>query len=231
MKKLLFASIFISFIIGFYTCKTPSTTTKNMASTKSDNSRNSLDWDGIYRGVLPCADCQGIQTTVYLNKDLSYRLKLKYLGKSDSAHEYSGKFSWNNEGSTITLDGQEKSSYFVGENTLTQLDKNGNKISGGLAGKYILSKEYYALLEKYWKLTELYGQPVSVDSTYRKEPHIIFKDEENRFIGIGGCNSISGTYDLGSGNRILLSKVISTRMALSGFGSRNQILASPASSG
>ena len=37
------------------------------------NSRNSLDWAGIYEGVLPCADCPGIQTRLTLSRDESVR--------------------------------------------------------------------------------------------------------------------------------------------------------------
>ena len=28
----------------------------------SDNSQNSLDWEGTYKGIIPCADCEGIKT-------------------------------------------------------------------------------------------------------------------------------------------------------------------------
>ena len=37
---------------------------------RSHNSMNSLDWEGIYTGLLPCADCEGIQTVIKLNRDL-----------------------------------------------------------------------------------------------------------------------------------------------------------------
>ena len=33
------------------------------------NSRNSLDWNGVYKGVLPCADCEGIETVITLLND------------------------------------------------------------------------------------------------------------------------------------------------------------------
>ncbi|HOD11102.1 MAG TPA: copper resistance protein NlpE N-terminal domain-containing protein, partial [Flavobacterium sp.] len=43
------------------------------SSTVSDehNSQNSLDYLGMYKGVLPCADCNGISTNIILSKDLS----------------------------------------------------------------------------------------------------------------------------------------------------------------
>jgi heat shock protein HslJ len=90
----------------------------------------------------------------------------------------------------------QKISYLVGENALTHLDMGGNRITRELANKYVLSKEKYPILEKYWKLIELMSKPVTMDSTFRKEPHIIFKDQDNRFTRNGGCNSFSGTYQL-----------------------------------
>ena len=48
---------------------------------------------------------------------------------------------WNKEGNTITLEGEDKpNQYFVGENTLTQLDIDGNKIKGEIEEDYILRK-------------------------------------------------------------------------------------------
>jgi len=81
-----------------------------------------------------------------------------------------------------------------------------------LAAKYILSKQQYAILEKYWKLIELNGKPVKTDSA-NKEPHIIFKNEGNRFIGNGGCNNFSGTFQLRGMNGISMSQALATLMA------------------
>jgi heat shock protein HslJ len=101
----------------------------------------------------------------------------------------------------------------VGENLLTQLDKQGNKITGDNASRYVLSKSNYEILEKYWKLVELNGKDVAVDSSFIKEPHIIFKGSNNRIMGNGGCNGISGEFKVEGLNQITLSKIISTRMA------------------
>ncbi|ESU20660.1 hypothetical protein FCR2A7T_09680 [Flavobacterium cauense R2A-7] len=112
-------------------------------TTTADNSMNSLDWNGTYSGITPCADCEGIETSLTLNKDNSYILTTKYLGKSTKNNESKGTFSWNAEGNTIILstitDGPNQ--FFVGENQLTQLDMSGKKITGALAEKYILTKK------------------------------------------------------------------------------------------
>ena len=66
-------------------------------------------------------------------------------------------------------------------------------------------------VEKYWKLTELFGEPV-VTSEGGKEAHLILKKEDNRVTGSGGCNTFNGTYTLEAGNRIRFSHMISTMM-------------------
>ncbi|WP_206106091.1 copper resistance protein NlpE [Olivibacter sp. XZL3] len=106
------------------------------------NAQNSLDIAGIYTGVLPCADCEGIRTEITLKDDSTYVRKSTYLGKGDGTpQEEEGKYSWL-DGSTIELRGIKDGprNYFVGENTLTQLDMSGNKITGELAEKYMLQK-------------------------------------------------------------------------------------------
>lgn len=218
MKRWIIGILFLVFL-GCKSTQTNKVTDQPNPSMKTDtdhNSMNSVDWDGIYRGVLPCADCEGIKTTIYLNKDLSYKNITQYLGKPDSAYEASGKFTWNEKGNTITLlngDQTKAKKYLVGEGTLTQLDLQGNRITGEQATKYILSKSNYAILEKYWKLVELNGKPVAVDSMFIKEPHIIFRDNDNRMFGHGGCNNISAVFAVESINRITISKAISTQMA------------------
>jgi uncharacterized lipoprotein NlpE involved in copper resistance len=97
----------------------------------------------MYKGVVPCADCEGIETTVVLNADQTYLLRTAYLGKPDAAAtEKTGSFTWNTTGNTVILSGIENApnQYFVGENQLIQLDLAGNKITGDLAAKYILAK-------------------------------------------------------------------------------------------
>jgi uncharacterized lipoprotein NlpE involved in copper resistance len=110
--------------------------------TQSHNSSNSLDWMGEYRGILPCADCEGIETIITLNKDMSYSIQTKYIGKSEKAFTNDGEFEWGNNGNSIILHGIENSpnSYFVGENYIIQLDMSGNRITGPLAEKYRLNK-------------------------------------------------------------------------------------------
>ncbi|MFV0595808.1 copper resistance protein NlpE [Shewanella sp.] len=104
-----------------------------------DNSQNALDWPGEYVGVLPCASCEGIETTLTLQADNSFQLKSIYLGKDESIFKVVGKFDWDKSGSKITL--SDGSKYHVGENQLFMLDMEGNRVSGELAEHYILKKK------------------------------------------------------------------------------------------
>ena len=133
-------NLLFSIMIIFIGCTPKIKTTQALPT--GDNSMVSIDWNGTYTGTIPCADCAGIETWLTLNKDKSYLLKTKYLGKSDTFNEQSGNFTWNAAGSTITLTGIKNapSQYLVGEGRLFQLDMAGNRITGNLAEKYELKK-------------------------------------------------------------------------------------------
>ncbi len=104
--------------------------------------KNSLDVIGKYKGVLPCADCEGIETTIELKADSTYNREMKYLGKKDNLFTASGKWTWVSE-FVISLGSIKEgpNRYFVAEGKLLQLDMSGKKISGPLAEKYELKKQ------------------------------------------------------------------------------------------
>ncbi len=105
-------------------------------------SENSLDWAGVYEGITPCADCEGIKTILKLNSDKTYTLSMTYLGKPKvDEYKQQGEFTWDEKGSKISLktDG-EPMQLKVGENQVWLLDGSGNVIDGGLADKFILKK-------------------------------------------------------------------------------------------
>lgn len=228
MKIALSYLFFFLFISVFYACKTSSKTNNgNSVNNEAHNSRNALDWVGVYIGVLPCADCDGIQTTMVLNANKTYVLETKYLGKSTQINKQTGTFSWNKAGNTIVLNNADKQAvpgmYFVGENNLTRLDMEGNRITGTLANNYVLAKEISGIVNKYWKLIELNGKPIAKVNDGEREPHIILKSWENNLMGHGGCNSLFGSYKLESGNRIRFSNMGSTLMACNNLAAEKQL--------
>ena len=68
------------------------------------------------------------------------------------------------------------------------------------------------ILEKYWKLVSINGEALLANSMGR-QAHIIFKSDDNRVIGNGGCNTFNGQYELKRGNGVSLSKIATTMMA------------------
>jgi copper homeostasis protein (lipoprotein) len=173
--------------------------TKLAAAADGHNSANSLDWAGVYKGVLPCADCEGIETLLTLNMDSGYQLSTTYLGKDTKAFEQQGRFEWDAKGSVIRLLGQKDGPalYKVVENQLIQLDMEGQLISGDLADNYKLNKQASVAEHKLtgvrWRLTELMGQAVPATEP-DMTPYLQF-GEDGRVSGFAGCNQFTGAYE------------------------------------
>ena len=184
-------------------------------SADADNSKNSLDWDGTYSGIVPCADCSGILTKITLNTDNTFSIQTEYQGKEGSAETIDGTFEWNEAGSVITMNGLNEKSmpsmYKVGENKLIQLDMEGNVITGDLASNYELAKINENLVDKKWTLIEINGVALSsMNPQPTVEAFITFNSKENRVHGSSGCNNFTGMYKL-EGSSLTFSGVASTR--------------------
>lgn len=110
---------------------------------KAHNFQNSLDWSGVYEGVLPCENCEGIETSIRLKKNLDYVLSQNYLGSTEveeNSIRETGKIEWNKQGNTISL-GKRKKLYFqVSKNYLLQVFEDESKVMGDSAMKYRLTK-------------------------------------------------------------------------------------------
>jgi len=178
-------------------------------------SRDALDWAGIYSGVLPCASCPGIETTVTLHADGSYQLSLLYIDRSATPHVSTGMFSWDTEGRTITLEAgsDEAQQYQVGENLLFHLDRDGRRIEGDLAHHYILHKHLNdpRIENRRWVLIELRGQSVETQETARPA-FMVFGSENSRVSGNASCNSFNGAYAIKSGDRIVFARNMAVTM-------------------
>lgn len=68
------------------------------------------------------------------------------------------------------------------------------------------------LYGKEWILLELNGKAVLLDTTFPKQPHLIF-EKENRISGNLGCNSFGGNLELQPDNGIKISEIAATQMA------------------
>jgi heat shock protein HslJ len=192
-------------------CTTPAGSPGSANPGPAHNARNALDWAGTYRGVLPCADCKGIETVVVLTEEETYSAHSKYLGKTDEVFSAHGRFEWNGAANTVTLPGPQPVRYLVGENRLIRLAGDGSRITGPLAETYVLTKLTDGITETYWKLVELKGRPVP---PLKRAPYLILRTEDRRVTGFGGCNSFTGAYTLDeAASRIRFDQVASTMMA------------------
>lgn len=145
MKKFLLLAILGVFVFGCGNQKSKDnsgTAENNHGIPDMHTSQIALDFVGTYKGIVPCADCEGIETTIELKADETFEVQTVYLGKSDEVFMNSGHYYWTDDGRSIHLHGLENGSpyYFVGENQLIQLDREGNRITGELAEKYVLKK-------------------------------------------------------------------------------------------
>ncbi len=225
MKRLLIISLIAA--IGLFTvlgCKSPQ---KQQAGNDDPaaaiipdhhTSRTSLDWQGTYSGMLPCADCEGIRTTLILLDDHTYVLKSFYIGMSGQEDIQRGKFTWNDAGSAISLseNGEDAVQLLVGENRLFVLDREGNRITGDMAELYILSRvseEISHLLETDWVLAELAGLTAVKPGLSGEAPTLMFDQLQSRVSGFAGCNRYFGTFRLSENGGIHFSNIGSTKMA------------------
>ncbi|HTE25940.1 copper resistance protein NlpE [Flavitalea sp.] len=95
-----------------------------------------------YAGMIPCEDCDAVETTVTLFADTTFELRIAYIGKNpkDTAglnKTISGKFMMHSD--TVHLEGAE-SRYLKSDTALFQLDKTGRIMTGKKAEKYVLKK-------------------------------------------------------------------------------------------
>jgi copper homeostasis protein (lipoprotein) len=78
------------------------------------------------------------------------------------------------------------------------------------------------LENNYWKLTRLGDQPIPTFDGQR-EPHLVFHSEEGRVAGTGGCNQMSGGYEV-DGTSIAFGLMASTMMACPDGNDVDQVL-------
>ena len=101
------------------------------------NAETSLDSRGTYRGVLPAADCPGIETTLTLKPDGTYSLHEEYLER-DARFDTEGAYTLH--GNLLTLEGSDTTWYKVEENRLRRLTTDRKEVEGPLAEHYVLRK-------------------------------------------------------------------------------------------
>ncbi|QAR30710.1 copper resistance protein NlpE [Ornithobacterium rhinotracheale] len=104
------------------------------------------NYEGVYEGVVPCADCEGIKISLKLNEDNTFVQETEYLGKEiNNKFTDKGTYTWNNDGTIVTLkpeNAPDQLSHFkVEEGKLIQLNADLQENTGDAADSYVLSKK------------------------------------------------------------------------------------------
>lgn len=203
----------------------------------SHSSEKTLDWQGTYKSTMPNADYSGTLTEITLDTSRTYIIKKIYLDKGaqpEKGTEERGTFSWNKTGNVITLLDikNQANQFFVGENRLWELDKNGRKITTDDSAKYILNRRVTAptatktdaandatmpktpKLTGDWELDYIAGSPTEFQELYpRQKPTINFDTISNLISGSTSCNRYAGKLRV-NGNKIDFSGPLAvTKMA------------------
>lgn len=132
-------------VVALAGCK--GSATKNSTQAKTTEAATEVatkanDFYGTYEGTLPCADCEGIKTTLTVNADSTYYLKSEYLGVKDGIFETNGVYNLLNNDllELITPSSGEKTYYKILENSVMLSDEKGTINEGELAEYYVLKK-------------------------------------------------------------------------------------------
>lgn len=105
---------------------------------------DTLKIDGTYTGLLPCASCAGIETSITLYPDQSFLMKEIYKGEQPDSFINKGKYEVKDSKLYIKMEGagvERPVIYSMSPNSLTQLDMQGNAIKGTMADHYRLIKK------------------------------------------------------------------------------------------
>ncbi len=155
-------SILVFLICGgvIYACQNGASTSGSDSTTHHDHAamhdssygniaaeKKPADSIVYYSGVLPCADCESIETTLKLAGDFTYTQRLLYYGrksKGPGSNEYTDSGHWMKHGADIIhlQNSKGAASYFKQTDTaLIQVDEKGERIGGKLADKFVLKKQ------------------------------------------------------------------------------------------
>jgi len=144
-KMMYAAMVAVLTLTSFASCSNSSQNTNKTSDPtemRSDN-MDSKDYQGTYKGTLPCADCSGIETELKISDDMKYTLKQTYQGKGDgkeNSFSEEGTYTWDASKRIITLKGDDSERYEYADGMLYALDMDGKRVTGELANMYVLKK-------------------------------------------------------------------------------------------
>ncbi|MGC9459809.1 copper resistance protein NlpE [Vibrio genomosp. F10] len=104
----------------------------------ADSAHTALDWNGIYKGSVPCDDCAATDLLLELKMDGQYSLGRSYVDKMSATVMEEGEVIWNEAGNTVQV-GEYR--FFVAENQLFLVDQDEKRLMDEEGQPYALSIE------------------------------------------------------------------------------------------
>lgn len=95
--------------------------------------------DGTFQGVMPAADCPGINTVARFSPDGTYRIEREYLERRTGYAEL-GRYSLSGDMAVLISDEGDTTRFLVEKDAVRQLDMQGNVIEGPLSDYYMLQR-------------------------------------------------------------------------------------------
>lgn len=196
-----------------------SKTQKNMTNQDvQHSSMNALDWSGVYRGLVPCEDCDATKIELDINDNGVYVIQRLDIAKDTEVQISKGNVEWTQDGSSIRLNNpiSPYSVYKVGESGLFPLDENMNRIKDKQGELTALDKYKPQLQNQNWRLLAAKSKKISKTM---KTPFMKF--EKDRVFGNLSCNNFNGAYEIKESN-IQFKPLMSTKMACPDMGVEDQ---------
>jgi uncharacterized lipoprotein NlpE involved in copper resistance len=143
MKKIIpvFAALMLAFGSSAYSQASKAPQPKPSVAGAAHDLKNNPDLYGIYAGTLPSASGSGIEVTMILRPDSTYTVLYHYIAQEED-DVTSGTFRLDKAKGIVKLDAKDLPPYYrIDKNRLTQLDMEGDPITGELADDYVLLKK------------------------------------------------------------------------------------------
>ncbi len=130
MKKIIFSAVAVGTLLSLFGCNNPSDSVRMAPETRAAELK---PMQQSFRGVLPCADCEGIETSLFLEKDGTWVMNERGIGaKMPDVSASWG--SWARTADKLVLtDAWGNKRYFRPDGEgLEMLDQEGNPIESAL---------------------------------------------------------------------------------------------------
>ena len=138
--------ILVAFVVLHFSCNNNNNSNNNRPQ-KEDSITQAkypeINFSGTFSGLIPCADCPGIELTVSFNPDSSYSESMIYQERNSSFKD-SGQ--WLRDGKILKVEYSNEQAtprYFLikSDSTIAWLDGDKKEIEGPLKDHYILKKK------------------------------------------------------------------------------------------